>query len=434
MRNFLLVAAREYRVRVRTRSFLLFTILMPLFAAGVVVLPGLLMMQQSSAKRVAVVSADLQLGRAIRSELNASRLEAADAQLAMENGTGVPRMEFDVRLAGAPSESLRRKLMESLQQGELDGVVWLDAKAASGRTATFYCRSAGDLVTGAWISRALRLALGQRQLARHGFSPEQAKELLGPVSLDTVRIDHRGARRSAGMDAFLLPFVLLFAIYMSVLIYGIYVMRSVIEEKTSRIVEVLLGSITPTQLLAGKIVGVGAVGLTQMILWAALGWLVGGSGYAVVRRVVGNAMQDANLSQAVLLMFPLFFVLGYATYACLYAAIGAMVNSDEEASQCQLPVTLPLLLCIVFASSVIGEPNSQLAFWLSMFPLTSPIIMFLRISVSMPPTWQIGLSIALSLTSLYLLVWLSARIYRVGILMYGKRPSLAELRKWLHYA
>jgi ABC-2 type transport system permease protein len=212
------------------------------------------------------------------------------------------------------------------------------------------------------------------------------------------------------------------------------VMRSVIEEKTSRIVEVLLGSVTPMQLMAGKIVGVGAVGLTQMILWAALGWLVGGSGYAIVRHVAGNAMQDANLSQPVLLMFPLFFVLGYATYACLYAAIGAMVNSDEEASQYQLPVTLPLLLCIVFAASVIGEPNSQLAFWLSMFPLTSPIIMFLRISVSMPPTWQIGLSIALSLTSLYLLVWLSARIYRVGILMYGKRPSLAELRKWLRYA
>jgi ABC-2 type transport system permease protein len=136
----------------------------------------------------------------------------------------------------------------------------------------------------------------------------------------------------------------------------------------------------------------------------------------------------------VLLLFPVFFILGYATYACLYAAIGAMVNSDEEASQFQFPVTLPLLLCMVFATAIIGDPNTPLAFWLSMFPLTSPIIMFVRVSVSMPPTWQIALSIAISVATLYGLIWISSRIYRVGILMYGKRPTLAEILKWLHYA
>ena len=135
-----------------------------------------------------------------------------------------------------------------------------------------------------------------------------------------------------------------------------------------------------------------------------------------------------------LILFPVFFVLGYATYATLYAAIGAMVNSDEEAAQFQFPVTLPLLFCMLLATSVIGDPNTPLAFWLSMFPLTSPIIMFVRVSVSMPPTWQIVLSIAISLASLYGLVWVSSRIYRVGILMYGKRPNLAEILKWLRYA
>jgi ABC-2 type transport system permease protein len=129
-----------------------------------------------------------------------------------------------------------------------------------------------------------------------------------------------------------------------------------------------------------------------------------------------------------------FFILGYATYACLYAAIGAMVNSDEEAQQLQFPVTLPLVLCMVFAAAIIRDPNTPLAFWLSMFPLTSPIIMFVRVSVSMPPTWQIALSIAISVVSLYGLVWISSRIYRVGILMYGKRPNLQEILKWLRYA
>jgi ABC-2 type transport system permease protein len=135
----------------------------------------------------------------------------------------------------------------------------------------------------------------------------------------------------------------------------------------------------------------------------------------------------------VLILFPVFFILGYATYACLYAAIGAMVNSDEEASQYQLPVTLPLLACMVFATAVVGDPNTPLAFWLSMFPLTSPIIMFVRVSVAMPPLWQIALSICLNLAALYALVWFTSRIFRVGILMYGKRPRLGELLKWIRY-
>ncbi len=144
-------------------------------------------------------------------------------------------------------------------------------------------------------------------------------------------------------------------------------------------------------------------------------------------------MQDASLSAPVLVLFPVFFLLGYATYACLYAAIGAMVNSDEEASQFQFPVTLPLLLCMIFSTAILADPNSPLAVWLSLFPLTSPIIMFVRVAVSSPPSWQLALSIGLSLFSLYGLVWLSSRIFRVGILMYGKRPTLAEVLKWLRY-
>lgn len=143
---------------------------------------------------------------------------------------------------------------------------------------------------------------------------------------------------------------------------------------------------------------------------------------------------DAHVSTAVLILFPVFFILGYATYACLYAAIGAMVNSDEEAQQWQFPVTLPLVFCMVFATAIIRDPNTPLAFWLSMFPLTSPIIMFVRVSINMPPVWQVAASIAISLVSLYGLVWLTSRIYRVGILMYGKRPTLPEILKWIRYA
>jgi ABC-2 type transport system permease protein len=284
------------------------------------------------------------------------------------------------------------------------------------------------------VSRALRFALSERELAGHGFSPDEAKKLLGPVDVDTVHIDKEGSNKSNGIGAFLLPFLLLISIYMTVFIYGIYVMRSVIEEKSSRVIEVLLGSVTPVQLMAGKIIGVGAVGLTQIAIWAAAVGIFEGGSFAIAQEILGDSMKDAHVSTAVLILFPVFFILGYATYACLYAAIGAMVNSDEEAQQLQFPVSLPLILCIVFAMPIIRDPNSPLAFWLSMFPLTAPMIMFVRASVSMPPVWQIATSIGLSLCSLYGLVWLTSRIYRVGILMYGKRPTLPEILKWIRYA
>ncbi len=432
MRKLMLIIGREYLVRVRTRAFLIFTLLMPLFVGGVVVIPSKLMSRGPSVRRVAVVAADPVLGGAVRAELAASRFSGEE--IGAETAESGNQPQFEVSLQGPPTEVLRQQLTAELRRGHLDSVVWIDANATTTRKVTYYSRSVGDFVANALVGRALRTALSQRQLAAHGLTPAQVKTLFSPVSVDTVRVDKQGASPSNGLGSLLLPFVLLFAIYMTVLIYGIYVMRSVIEEKSSRVLEVLLGSVSPMQLMAGKIIGVGAVGLTQIVIWSASGALLGGGGYAMAHRLLGKTIQDAHIAPAVLILFPVFFVLGYATYATLYAAIGAMVNSDEEAAQFQFPVTLPLLLCMLLATSIIGDPNTPLAFWLSMFPLTSPIIMFVRVSVSMPPTWQIVLSIAISLASLYGLVWVSSRIYRVGILMYGKRPSLSEILKWLHYA
>lgn len=430
MRNILLIIGREYLVRVRTKSFIFVTLLMPLLLGCAVVIPNLLMLDGTDVRHIVIVAADGSLANSVKSEL--APFHASGEEIPTQTGDGkTDRPRFNVSVETAPTEALRRQLSTRVRDGSLDGFLWIDADAVTTRKGTYYSRNASDIIESSIVSRALRLALSERLLAGQGLSPAQAKEVLGQVNLNTVHIDKQGTRESNGMGAFLLPFLLLMAIYMTVLIYGLYVMRSVLEEKASRVVEVLLSSVTPMQLMAGKIIGVGAVGLTQVSIWAAAGIILGK--FTNASHAVGESMKDAHLSVAVIIAFLVFFILGYATYACLYAAIGAMVNSDEEAQQFQFPVTLPLILCIVLATAIMRDPDTTLAFVLSMFPLTSPIIMFVRISVSTPPLWQIAYSIAISLASLYGLVWLTSRIYRVGILMYGKRPTLSEIFKWIHY-
>jgi ABC-2 type transport system permease protein len=432
MRNVLLIIRREYIVRVRTKAFLIFTVLLPLLVGAAVVLPSKFMMQATGTRHVVIVSTDAVLADTMKAELTAARATDDEYPKPPDGGApgkNIPKPEFEVGVENQPSDQLRQRLTAQVRRGSLDGFAWIDPDAATTRKSTYYSRNGSDFVEAAQVTRALRLALSERQLTGHGFSTAEAKVLLGPVNVDTVHIDKQGANKSNGLGAFFLPFLLLMAIYMTVLIYGLYVMRSVIEEKSSRVVEVLLGSVTPFQLMAGKIIGVGMVGLTQIAIWAAGAMLLGSGAVAMV----GDMMKDAHVSSLVLILFPVFFVLGYSTYACLYAAIGAMVNSDEEAQQLQFPVTLPLILCMVVATAVIRDPNTPLAFWLSMFPLTSPIIMFVRVTQDMPPAWQLTLSILLSLATLYGLVWLTSRIYRVGILMYGKRPTLPEILRWIRY-
>jgi ABC-2 type transport system permease protein len=433
MRKVLLIVQREYLVRVRTKAFIVFTVLMPLLFGAMFILPGKLMVHGSDTRRVVIVATDESLASAMKTELSGSR--AADEDEAPPADTRkATRADFEVTVDTEPSEELRQRLTAEVRKGNLDGFAWIEEDAAATRKATYYSRNASDFIEASLVSRAFRLALSERQLAERGFSPAQARTLLGPVNVDTVRIDKQGVNKSNGMAAVALPYILLITIYVTVLIYGLYVMRSVIEEKSSRIVEVLLGSVTAMQLMAGKIIGVGAVGLTQIGIWFAGAAILGSGGFAFARQVIGDSMKNAHVSTVALVLFPVFFLLGYATYACLYAAIGAMCNSDEEAQQLQFPVTLPLILCMACAIPIIRDPNTPLAFWLSMFPLTSPIIMYVRISINMPPVWQVAGSIAISVASLYGLIWLSSRIYRVGILMYGKRPTLPEILKWIRYA
>jgi ABC-2 type transport system permease protein len=251
--------------------------------------------------------------------------------------------------------------------------------------------------------------------------------------LTLVKVTKEGEVEEKG-QTFAIAIVMMFLLYMTILIYGVQTMQSVQEEKSTRVVEVLVSSIRPFHLLAGKLIGVGGVSLTQILVWATLGSLVGAYGSTVVATLdPTTSIPHIQIPWATLAYFVVFYLLGYFLYASLYAAVGAMVSSNEEAQHLATPINLLLAFTPIMLVSIVQSPNSTASLLLSMVPFFAPVLMVLRIGLQTPPSWQIGLSLALMVLTTLGLTYLSARIYRVGILMYGKKPSVAELLRWLHY-
>jgi ABC-2 type transport system permease protein len=249
------------------------------------------------------------------------------------------------------------------------------------------------------------------------------------VELSLVRVTKSGESEDKG-QGFLVQLSIVMILYITLLVYGVMTMRSVLEEKTTRIVEILASSIKPFHLLSGKILGVAAVGFTQYLIWALTAALVSSYGAAVGAAFrPGSSAPSFHLPAAFLIYPFIFFLAGYFLYASLYAAVGSMVSSEEDMQQVQLPITIVLITCFILYPIILRDPNSAL----TLFPLFAPILMVFRIMVQTPPFWQIALSLILCVAATVGVVQLSARIYRVGILMYGKRPSLAELLRWLRY-
>jgi ABC-2 type transport system permease protein len=239
------------------------------------------------------------------------------------------------------------------------------------------------------------------------------------------------AEEDGGEGTFIVAFIMLFFIYMSVLFYGLFVMRGVIEEKQSRIVEVVISSVKPTQMMLGKLIGIGLVGLTQVGMWALSAALLSVFGASMFS---SRGVSLPKIPPILFVYFVAFFVLGYFLYATLYAMVGAMVSSEEDAQQAQMPVTLVIVVPMMLFGMVMANPNSATSIALSLVPFFAPTLMMMRIAVINPPVWQILLSMSIMVVTILACTWLAARIYRVGILMYGKRPSLAELGRWLRYS
>jgi ABC-2 type transport system permease protein len=316
------------------------------------------------------------------------------------------------------------------------------------------------------VESKLKKEIEDKKLLQAGIDKRILEKIDTDVSVSTLNLSEgEGEEGSSAGVSYIVGFASAFIIYLSIFIYGVQVMRGVIEEKTNRIIEVIISSVKPFQLMLGKIIGIALVGLTQFLLWIIFSTIVS----SLVISISGAdkiAQQQAQLqletqipsssntkesiptvaslifeSQEALsnINFPLifatflfYFLGGYLIYSALFAAVGAASDSDTDAQQFMLPITIPLILSFVLAQGIIRDPDGSLAFWLSMIPLTSPIIMMVRIPFH-PPVWQILLSMGLLLLGFLGIVWVAARIYRVGILMYGKKVTYKELGRWLFY-
>jgi ABC-2 type transport system permease protein len=428
MHNTWILMQREYLERVRSRSFVIFTLLMPAIMAGIVLVPAKLSEMNSGGERRIVIVADhAELAKAVGMELGSPK-PVTKSGAGSEPGLMNPTV-YVIQPDSEVTEAERDRLRKQVSDDQITGFLWLTDDALARHQVTYSTKEAADFGQSIELRNAIRTAVTRQHLSQKGMSGPEVEALLTPIDLDTVRIE-RGKEGANGTTVFLTAFAMMMLLYGVVLIYGLAVMRSIIEEKSTRILEVLLSSVTAKELLAAKILGVGAVGLTQILVWVIFAVLFSIPGLLAAQSFLGQI----HIPTFGIIAFAVFFLLGYLLYSSMYAAIGSMVNTDQEAQQMQWPAMIPIVLAVVLMNPVMQHPDSPLAFWLSIIPFFAPILMLVRTLIAQPPAWQLALCVALMLATIYGLMSLSSRIYRVGILMYGKRPTLAELRRWLRYA
>ena len=430
-----IIIAREFNERVRKKSFIITTILMPLFMLLMMAAPTLMMLfAKGETKELLVID---------QSNIVAPHLEGDD--------------ELKFNLTTLPFEQAKANT-------EVFGVLWIGEDVVDNPSnVKLYTNSSSSMTLESNISSQIERVIERERLKRYDI--ENLEQIMRDVKVRVTLTNYRNDLAAEGEEqeatssvvAYALGVVLGLVLYMFLLIYGSMVMTSVIEEKGSRVLDVLVSSVSPFQLMIGKILGVAAVAATQIVIW---GVLVCGLGATLLSSLVpADVMQSVEAVQAgsitsaeagldadmlsalsfatdtggLVTMFVwllLFLVGGFLFYSAMFAAVGSAVDSIQDASQLQTPITVPIILALILAMSVSNDPNSSLAFWGSIIPFTSPVVMMARIPFDIP-TWQIILSIVLLYISVAAMAWFAGKIYRVGIFMHGKKPTFKELLSWI---
>lgn len=449
MNKALAVFKREYLEVVRKKSFIIMTLIFPFLMGAMMFIPTLLAMRGIEGKRVVVVDGSGRLGDAFNEKPGTAPAQARvqgqsdKTQEQPRRGAAMVtplRLKTDYVAATGDLKAAAQPYLDRLKtdrgsgESRVDGVLVVPGDVFGNPDAkmTYYSRAASDIMTQERLGSLVNHAISRGRLAGRGIEPAEADRLLKRVQLEGVRVSKSGEEKKGGELSFLIGFVFVALLIFPTLIYGQEVMRGIVQEKTERIVEILISSMPSMSLLSGKVLGLAAVGLTQVGAWMVMGGMM--AAYTGGAAMMGgmNVFQYFNLS--VIPWFFVFFLFGYLTNVCLYAVAGAISNSDKEAQQFMGPIMMVTMIPWMLAFPILQNPDSSLATVLSLVPVFTPITMFMRVLVAEPPLWQLGLSIALSIATVLAFFWITAKIFRVGILSYGKRPTPAELWRWLKVA
>jgi ABC-2 type transport system permease protein len=426
MREALLIARREYLERIRSKAFRISTVLIPLFFAvifGVGALSGKL---SGGARHVLVVSNDPQLAESERAELIAADNAADEVRKDPSS-----RLTVDVK---APlTEDDLAALNAEVESKQIDGYLWLNLRPGTTRLeATYTSRGSADFVGKDRMQDSIGHALVREELVKRGATSEEIQALLKDVDLKTQQVKNGTAVAADASKGFWGAYIMAFMLYFAVVFYGVNVAQSVVAEKTSRVFEVMLSSAKPESLMLGKLLGVGAVGLTQMAIWIVFILILSASSLWMTFGLGGLAAYGVTPLQ--LIFFVLYFILGFFFYSALSAGLGATVSQESEVQQFSMIIVLPQVIGLALIVYILSNPGAWPVVLLSLIPPCTPIVMCLRMAAMAVPAWQLALSLVLMVLSIYGMVWVATRIYRVGILMYGKRPTLPEMLRWLKYS
>jgi ABC-2 type transport system permease protein len=415
MRNILLIAKREYLEQIRGRAFKISTIALPLLVAALLAFSSYLGHKANTGKHIAIVAGDASLANQVRQQL----LEDKWAQ-------------YRVDVTAPASSAQRDEWQRQVRAKAIDGLLAIDSSNPQKITATFTSLSAVDIAAHGSLLNALNRGVINERMIAKGMTPSEADAMLENVSVESLQLDKSGKiGKSNGSVTVIKATLMLVLLSVPIMLYGLDMARAIIEEKTSRIFEVMLAIAKPSDLLAGKLLGVGGVGITQIAIWVVGTTLFMGTSLAAAL-LTGNIAIRFSWTEGI--FFPIYFVLGFALFSAIFSGLAATCETAQDLQKFMFVAIVPLYTSMGLLPVMIKDPNSAWAVAATLCPLTSPYMMISRMGMAVVPFWQIALSIILLVLTTWGILWLSSRLYRVGILMYGKRATLPELVRWLRYS
>jgi ABC-2 type transport system permease protein len=451
MHKFLAIIQREYVQRVKTKMFIIFTILGPLLMVMFTVLPGLIFaIKTGEATRLAVVDQSGKLYERVRESLvnEGNEEEKPDVATTPPSTAASETTEQRMRRAGKslvgsyqveqvptggrPVDEIKKELEARIEKNQLDGYIIIPQNIDASDKFEYYARNVSDMITRAQIKSSLNDAVRDQRLAEANISQDRMRDINKDIAFNIRKAGAGGGEEDSG-GGFWFVFIIGFLIYIMIIMYGQVILAAVIEEKETRIAEILFSSVRSFHLMLGKLIGISLVALTQYAIWGLVTLVFALYGIGALASN-GINITLPHIAPTVILYLFIFFLMGYFVYATIYALVGSMVTTTQEGGQVAMPVMFLLIIAFYMAFPVIRSPNSPFAFWVSMFPFFSPITMPVRIITQTPPFWQIALSLAIGFATIIFLVWLAARIYRIGMLMYGKRATIPEVMRWIKQA